>query len=174
MRPLCSAAFRRMLGVSLTFLTAGAISSGCGDGKPKPDASSMAAISGSVTNDGKPISQDSHVIFYCSEKAATAAGKTDALGKFTLKEADPSIGIPAGRYQVSIRPPDQPAMTVGSDEYTKMMSRGAAPVDGRPPTPPERASDIPSKFHDFLTSGLELEVKPGPNTFDLDLVKLAR
>src|SRR5260221_12020429 len=98
---------------------------GCDSGPPKPDASSMASISGSVTIDGKPVTQDSDIAFYCPDKGATAAGKIDALGKFSLSAADPKIGIPAGRYQVMIRPPAPPAMQIGTDDYKKMMSGGA-------------------------------------------------
>jgi hypothetical protein len=147
--------------------------SGCGDGKSKPSASAMATISGSVTINAKPIAQDSHVIFFCADKGATAAGKIDALGKFSLQEADPTIGIPAGRYQVMIRPPDPPPMKMGTDDYKKMMGAGAAPgSSGVPPQPVEKPSEIPAKYQDFVSSTLALEVKVGANTFDIDLAKL--
>ena len=164
---------RKLVACVVIFITTIIGSSGCGEAKKKPDASTMATVSGSVSINGKSVAQESHVIFFNSEKAATAAGKTDALGKFTLKEADPSIGIPAGRYQVMIRPPDPPPLQVGSDDYKKMMTAGAAPVAGGPPKPAERISEIPSKYHDFLTSKIALEVKVGPNTFDIDLGKIA-
>lgn len=132
----------------------------------------MATISGSLSNDGKPISADSDVVFYCSEKGATAAGKLDVLGKFSLKEADPFIGIPPGRYVVSIRPPAPPAVQVGTDDYKKMMSQGVNPAGGVAPKISQRPSDIPERFYDPSTSKLALEVKAGPNNFDIDLAKI--
>ncbi|MGE5192860.1 MAG: hypothetical protein ACM3U2_10180, partial [Deltaproteobacteria bacterium] len=104
----------------------------------------------------------------------TAAGTIDSLGKFSLKEADPSIGIPAGRYQVLIRPPEPPPVTTGSAEYEKMMTGGKPADMTQVPKAEQLAPDIPSKFYAFATSGLEVEVKAGPNTFDFDLVKLAK
>ena len=153
--------------------TAAAGSSGCGDATPKPDASKMATISGSVTIEGKAVAAETHVVFFNKDKAATAAGKTDSLGKFSLTEADARIGIPAGRYEVMIRPPDPPPMKIDSDDYKKMMSGAVAPADGVAPKPVQRTSEIPSRFQDFLTSKLALEVKTGPNTFDIDLAKIA-
>ncbi len=173
MPPYDSAARHRMLAATLAFMMT-TVSNGCGGGKPKPDASAMATISGSVTNNGKPVTQNSSIVFSCSEKGATAAGTIDSLGKFSLKEADPSIGIPAGRYQVLIRPPEPPPVTTGSAEYEKMM-KGGMPADiTQVPKAEQLAPDIPSQFYTFATSGLEVEVKPGPNTFDFDLAKLAK
>jgi hypothetical protein len=170
----CSALSARQLLARLALVSAAIVGfNGCSDGAPKPDASTMASISGSVMVDGKPVTKDSNIAFYCPDKGATAAGKIDALGKFSLTAADAKIGMPAGRYQVMIRPPDAPPVKIGTDDYKKMMMGGTT-TGGMPQKPPERATDIPSKFHDYATSEVELEVKPGPNTFDLDLAKLAR
>jgi hypothetical protein len=126
----------------------------------------QASISGSVTYDGKPITLDSDIVFHCKDKGATAAGKIDSLGKFTLAPGMKSIGIPAGRYQIMIRPPELPAPAVGTEEYEKWMSGKTTKLD-----PPK---DVPKQFHLFDTNDLVVEVKSGPNTFDFDLAKLEK
>jgi hypothetical protein len=157
----------RRAGIVLTLLCSGLLN-GCGGGPPVkvPDASQQATISGKVTLDGtKPAGVDSSVVFYCPEKGATAGGKLDALGSYSVKAADASIGVPAGRYQVMVNPPSAPAVDMNSEEYKKkMMSGGGAPEAPK--------SDIPAKFNSYTTSNIVLEIKPGPNTIDLDLSKL--
>ena len=126
----------------------------------------QASISGTVTYDGKPITLDSDVVFQCKEKSAIAAGKIDSLGKYALSPGMKSIGIPAGRYQIMIRPPELPAPAIGTKEYEEQMTGKT-----KNPDPPK---EIPKQFHQFDKSGLVVEVKPGPNTFDLDLAKLEK
>jgi hypothetical protein len=144
--------------------------SGCGGGSgTRPAAAGpQGTISGSVTKEGKPVTRDSTITFFCPEAAATLGGKIDSLGKFSLRPADPAIGIPPGRYQVMIRPPAPPAPQVGTDAYKSMMMGGDGSVDKKPAPP----SDIPDKFQALDTSEITLEVKAGPNTFDIDLAKL--
>jgi hypothetical protein len=139
---------------------------GCG-GEPKP-TTDQAAVTGSVTYDGKPVPLDSSVVFYCADHAATAAGKVDSLGKFQLAASIPRIGIPAGRYQVMIRPPAPPTANV-SDEasYAQLMQP-------KKTTAEEGVKEIPKQFMALATSKLVFELKAGPNNFDLDLAKLSK
>lgn len=157
----------RRAGIALTLLCSGLLC-GCGGGPQAkvPDASQQATISGKVTLDGTaPAGLDSTVVFYCTEKGATAGGKLDALGNYSVKAADPSVGVPAGRYQVMVNPPPAPTVDMSSEEYKKrMMSGGGAPEAPK--------SDIPAKFNTYATSNIVLEIKPGANTIDLDLSKL--
>jgi hypothetical protein len=151
----------------VTLLCAGFLC-GCGGPAAKvPDASQQATISGKVTLDGtKPAPVDTSVVFFCADKGATVSGKVDALGSYTIQAADKSIGIPAGRYQVMIRPAEKPPAQMGSDDYKKAMMGGGAKTE-------EPKSDIPAKFHAFDTSKIVLEIKPGANAnTDLDLSKL--
>lgn len=135
-----------------------------------PDQSTMATITGSVSNNGKAITTDSDVVFYCTEKSATASGKVDSLGKFSLTGADPHVGIPAGRYVVTLSPPPPPAVQMGTEDYKKMMSAGMG--SGGVTKAALKPSDIPERFRDPTTSKLLLEVKAGPNNFDIDLAKI--
>ncbi len=153
----------------VTVFAAAALLGACNNAPPAPPAATQGQVSGTVTNGGKPVTTGSNVVFFCKESAVTAAGKVDSLGKFSLTGADPKTGIPAGRYEVMIRPPEEPTTPVGTDDYKALMMQG-----GNAPAKPEKATDIPKQFHAFETSELVLEVKTGPNTFDLDLAKLAK
>lgn len=138
---------------------------GCGEREAKP-TDPQASVSGSITNNGANVTPESSVVFFCKEKNATAAGLVDSLGKFALKPGVGSIGIPAGRYQVAIRPPDPPAPALGTKEYEDFMSGKVKR--------PEPAKDIPAVFGAFDSSGISVEVKSGENNFDFDLAKLSK
>ena len=160
--PMLLAAYFVLAGACLAF-------GGCGgsSGLKAPPREPQATVSGTLLKDGKPLSLNTSIVFYFPEKSVTAAGKADALGKFSLSAADSSIGIPAGKYQVMVRPPaPPPAAAVGSKEYEKMMTAGDSTKSAKPP------SEVPDRFLTFESSKLVLEVKVGPNTFDLDLAKL--
>lgn len=144
--------------LTLTFL-------GCGEPEAKP-TDPQATVTGSLTNNGANVTPETSIVFFCKEKNATAAGQVDSLGKFSLTPGVASIGIPAGRYQVMVRPPEPPAPTIGSKEYEDFMSGKV-----KKPEPPK---DVPAVFGSFDTSGITVEVKSGENNFDFDLAKLLK
>lgn len=137
---------------------------GCGGGGAEKPKDAQSKVSGKVLFDGKPITLDSAVVFYCKDKGATASGKVDSLGSYSLTGSIPSIGIPVGRYQVMIQPPSPPPPVVGTEEYKAVMM-GKGPKKVAP-------KDVPEKFHSLESSKIVLEVKEGENTFDFDLSKL--
>lgn len=141
------------------------VTAGCGEREAKP-TDPQASISGTVTNNGANVTPETTVVFFCKEKNATAAGLVDSLGKFSLKPAVASIGIPAGRYQVMVRAPDPPAPAMGTKEYEDFMSGKVKR--------PELAKDVPTVLGAFDTSGIAVEVKVGENNFDFDLAKLVK
>lgn len=140
------------------------IASGCE--KEALPTDPQASISGTVTYDGKPITLDSDIVFQCKDKGVIAAGKIDSLGKYAISPGMKSLGIPAGRYQIMIRPPELPPPAVGTKEYEELMSGKM-----KKPEPPK---DIPQQFQQFEKSGLVVEVKSGANTFDFDLAKIEK
>jgi len=144
--------------------------SGCGGSSSAPQGL-QSQVSGTVINDGKPVTLNSVVVFYNKDKGLTLSGTLDSLGKYSLTAGDPKVGVPAGRYEVSITPPVPPVLEVnpaGAD-YQKMMQSGGVAA---PTAASESAPDIPEKFRDPKTSGLVFEVKEGPNIYDFDLAKL--
>jgi hypothetical protein len=147
-----------------------AICVGCGG--PTGPVGPQSQVNGTVTNNGKPVTLNSQIVFFNAENGLTLSGSLDSLGKYALTPADPKLGVPAGRYAVSILPPPTQIVEAnqGSKDYAKMMQAGGATV--APPAADASAPDIPEKFRDAKTSKLVFEVKEGPNTFDLDLSKL--
>ncbi len=144
---------------------------GCGAGPDRPKGE-QASVTGTVMFDGKPVTFDSTVVFYSKDKDATAAGTIDAAGKFSLKGAQPKIGIPVGQYVVMVRPPEPPMTTSiatgpSSPDYQKKMMQGAE-------AKPEAPKDIPAVFLSLDKSTLKLELKSGPNSFDIDLSKIGK
>jgi len=143
------------------------LASGCGgDGSASKPREAQAQVAGAVTNDGKPITLDSVVSFYSKDKGVLATGKVDTLGNYSLVPNDSKVGIPAGRYYVSIRPPAVTAPSVGSEDYKKLMMQNKSVVATDAPT------EIPLKFQTFDSSKIILEIKEGANKFDFDLAKL--
>jgi hypothetical protein len=145
--------------------------SGCGGNanRPVPDAKQQATVTGSLLNAGKPLPLDYQVVFNSKDKGAIGSGKLDSLGKFSISAGDPAIGLPAGRYHVKIAPPPPPPVGgLQSESYQQMMKmKGSTKTSA-----PAISKDIPAKLLDWETSGLVFEVKPGPNTFDIDIAKL--
>ncbi len=152
----------------LLLLTVAVALPGCGAEGPKDP---QAQVSGTVTNNGKPITLNSLVVFYNADKGLTLSGAVDSLGKYSLTPADPKIGVPAGRYTVAITPPVAAVAEVNqnSQDYMKMMQSGGSTA---PKKEANAAPDIPEKFRDAKSSKLVFEVKEGANTFDFDLSKL--
>lgn len=149
--------------------------SGCGEKGP---TTQQATVNGSVTIDGKPIELDSTVTFFSENEGANAGGVIDSMGNYNIKAGDPRIGIPVGRYKVSIRPPSPVTSTMGSvtadsSDYMKMMGKPSTParVNSKAAA---AASKIPEEFQALGTTPIVLELQPGPNKLDFELTKLAK
>ncbi len=136
---------------------------GCGGGGGrdyKIKADQQATISGTVKYGDANVPLNSQVTFFNSTEGIAAVGFADENGNYTLKPAEKETGLPAGTYQVTVSPPPPPPMT--EEQYKKMDASAMA-------MPDITYKELPKKFYNYMTSGLEFEVKPGPNTFDLDL-----
>ena len=149
--------------------------SGCaGDpNAPKINPAEQATISGTVKFEGNPIPVDSGIYFSSREIGTTGGGKIDALGNFTIKAADPKHGLKAGRYHVTARPPGPAAVNASKDskEYENMMANNSKKVL-KLGNQESESPLIPKKFMLIDTTPRVLEVKPGPNKFDIDLAKI--
>jgi hypothetical protein len=107
---------------------------------------STATVSGRVTRGGTAVSAGTVLLMTEGGQAASAELKPD--GTYT-------IHCQPNHFRVAVAPP--PAVDPLTD--AKDTVQGAAA--GQPP--------IPKRYHDFGTSGLSVEVKPGSNTFDIAL-----
>ena len=95
-----------------------------------------------IREDGAPISESMVVLESLDrEPNITVRGDVDSDGSFELGTTKPGDGAPAGKYRVKVTP-----LLANPDE-------------------PSHAPPFDSRFSDFKTSGLEFEVKPGPNEF---------
>lgn len=111
------------------------------------------SVDGLVTIDGKPLDGGT-VLFEMigsgkSSQCYTARGSVDSDGRYRLSTFADGDGAPVGRYRVAI--------------FAKHAGRLVEHPDA-PSKPP-----IPLSYSLPETSGLEYEVKPGPNTFNIEL-----
>ena len=149
----------------IVVLVFAAVLPGCGGGGGrdyKIKADQQATISGTVKFGDKNVPVNALVTFFNAEQGIAAVGFADESGKFTVKPAEKETGLPAGNYQVTITPPPPPPMT--EEQYKKMEANAMA-------MPDITYKELPKKFYNSMTSGLVFEVKPGPNSFDIDLSK---
>lgn len=114
---------------------------GCGGSKYQPVTGQI------VFADGTPVTglEGGQIVFEAAATTGsppTATGSIDAEGRFKLGTDQPDDGATAGLNKVLISPPDS---------------------SGDVPLPPV----IHGKYEQFSTSGLEYEVKPGPNDFKI-------
>jgi hypothetical protein len=158
----------RQLTLAGAFALIGVIG-GCSGGSsgPRLDPGKQATITGSVTFNGQPLPLDSSVYFSSKDTGTTAAGKLDALGNFSATAPDPKQGLSAGRYHIMVRPPTPPPVTANDPRYKDVMTGGA-----KPSIASSDSALIPKQFFSLETTKLVLEVKPGPNTFNIDLAKI--
>jgi hypothetical protein len=136
----------------LTLSVVGSLAVGCGGGGP-----ATAPVSGTVTYNGKPVT-NAHVSFVPSEGSTRAAeGLTDGNGHFTLGTFAASDGAIIGKYKVGViaHGPARPAKP----------GEGSGMPGETVPGPPT----IPMKYFAPETSGLVQEVKPGRNIVELTL-----
>ena len=105
-------------------------------------------VTGMVTLDGTAVDKGT-VTFYPSGGGAAAYAQVNAEGVYRVQTGGES-GLQAGKYNVAVRIVDQiPAKT----EWD----------------PPGFRSIIPKRYKNPQTSGLECDVTPGRNEFNIDL-----
>jgi hypothetical protein len=136
---------------------------GCGnrngrDYQVKPEE--QATITGTVKFGNKNVPINATVTFFNADKGIAAIGFADESGKFTCNPVEKETGLPAGRYVVTVTPPLPPPLS--EEEYKKMEANAMA-------MPNKTYKELPTKFYNSLTSGLAFDVKPGANSFDIDL-----
>jgi hypothetical protein len=117
------------------------------------------SISGKVSYNGKPLPSGSVAIY--GEAGGVASSQIEGDGSYTIQRAP--LG-PAKLTVVTPRPHAQP----------RRSGRDRAPSKGpggeqRAAAPEPKPVAIPEKYQDPQQSGLTYTVKPGDQTFDIDL-----
>lgn len=118
-------------------------------------------VSGQLTNKGKKLSADTKVVFMNSSGVA-AFGATVEDGSYQIDSYNDG-NIPIGMYRVMIQPP---ASALGAEEEPSAEEMLDNPELSRPK---KTAVEFPFKYRQLGTSGLQFEVKEGPNQIDIDL-----
>jgi hypothetical protein len=105
-------------------------------------------VTGGVTLDGKTLGQG--LVVFAQDGSNPATGTIGRDGSYTLKTSN-MLGLKPGKYRASLSALDTPN----------------PPPGVRDTTPPKQL--VPEKYTSLETSGLEFEVKPGNNTFNIEL-----
>jgi hypothetical protein len=108
------------------------------------------SVTGNVTLDGKVLGQGGVVFALEAGGGNPSAGTIGRDGNYVLKTAN-APGLNSGKYRVSVNALDTPN----------------PPPGVRDTTPPKQL--VPEKYTNLDTSGLECDVKPGSNTFNIPL-----
>lgn len=152
--------------------------SGCGGDK----IAGLAPVTGTVTYNGKAV-EGAGVIFVPAGGGIAGIGTTDKDGRFTIFSRTQE-GVAIGACKVSVAKTSgaaaatgaadvvkSPGAEVSEDERKKMMEQGEKMLKGNPgaATPNLPKNELPAKYADAATSGLEFTVKSGKNDFKIDL-----
>ena len=115
-----------------------------GEAPPKAPAGKpqLAPVTGLVTLDGKPVAGGT--VLLLPKERRPALGHTDRNGRFTLSTFEEGDGALPGTYRVAI------ILIREREGKTEWI--------------------VPKKYADPKTSGLSVEVRPGENRFDFDLI----
>jgi hypothetical protein len=133
---------------------------GCGPERPQ-----TIGVTGTVTLDGEPL--EGAVVGFTPEGGGRpATGTTDAEGRFRLTTFDDGDGALPGRHLVTVAKVKDTAPG-GGDRGTP---EGKEMLSGGPGFEVETMeSEVPQRYTNWETSGLQCEVKKGmdPPTFPL-------
>jgi len=133
-----------------------ALLAGCGGAA---DAGTV-QVAGTVTVDDKPIAQAS-VAFIGNEGARLASASTDSSGKFKLRAAlGKNVVTVAKAPPAGAAPVSAPDTMPSEGEYQKLVQAVKANV-----------SEVPEKYGDPKTSGLQFDITPKMTSLDLVLTK---
>jgi hypothetical protein len=134
--------------------------SGCGGSGGFADGVKTGTVSGKVTFNGAPISQEGATISFLPEGGTgiPAIGGIGSDGSYKLR-ARSTFDVPTGIYKITVTPSAGPAMS--AEEAMEASMNGTLP-DSDP-------KDVPAKYRAAETSGELFEVKEGANTYDLDM-----
>lgn len=126
------------------------IVAGC-SGNPS-DMPKLGRVSGTVTMDGQPLPYAT-VSFWPTSGGRTSTGKTDENGFYELIYIRSTKGTKTGVNQVSVSSQSEP---IYDDETGLNLIRGPQP------------ETVPRKYRGDAST-LEFDVKPGSNTYDIEL-----
>ncbi len=136
---------------------------GCGEPGPPP----LAKVHGKVTRKGEPLTTGSVLFVPVAPKEEgsrdyPAGGPIGQDGSYELTTIDPGDGAAVGEHKVVVI-----SMTGGAEAPTGFYEGESSKA--KAPKPATLKSAIPGKYAAPETTPLSFTVKPGENTFDIDL-----
>lgn len=129
--------------MSLSFLAMTTAVTGCGGSK-------MAAVSGTVSHKGKPITGGT-LIFSPAVSGQPASAEVEPDGTFKLGTIKPGDGALIGKHRVTFTPPPQ--------QLTEKQQ--SDPKYNAPPP----------LYMGLVPKQVEVEIKSGPNVLEIELVR---
>lgn len=132
---------------------------GCGGGRLPPGETGT--LSGKLTRDGKPVAKGTSIVFFDDKTGAVATGVADDNGAY-VAEMKGELKVIVGVYRVSVTPPNQTA-GMSTEEAMK------ASIEGKLKSNDEVLKQIPVQYRSPENSKTVFEVKPGSNTYNLDM-----
>lgn len=131
---------------------------GCGGPSDQPE---LGQVHGAITLDGKPLS--GVAVVFQPDSGRPARGRTDAEGKYELTYIRDIRGTKVGRNRVEVAPSEEGEEeednSADADAEADSQQAQRRALSGRP--------KIPARYN--TKSELEVDVKPGDNTFDFQL-----
>lgn len=143
---------------------------GCGGASGRPD---LHKVTGTVTFKGTPV-EGADVVFASETSPRSAAGKTDASGKFSLTTFDTNDGAVAGEHVVTIiKVAAGGSGAVLSEANAKeMMAKNMGTMNAGQASVEKPELVLPSKYADAKTSGEKRTVSATEtNDFKFDLTE---
>ncbi|MFG0261758.1 MAG: hypothetical protein ACF788_05145 [Novipirellula sp. JB048] len=137
---------------------------GCGGQGDFPETF---AADGVVTYNGAAVSNAVVTLSPVDPGGRGASGRTDENGKFTLTTFNPGDGAQAGAYRVKIVPSKlAPGVSAGDQEVVldNPEQDGIATA-----ATSAVSSELPAKYTQLETSGLETAINQGANTLEFNL-----
>jgi hypothetical protein len=138
------------------------VAGGCGGGRELPEGAT-GTVTGRVTLDGAAVPDGTVVMFQRDEDGQLASGVCDANGEFAVRMKG-GLEVVEGTYRVAVMPPS-PGAGLSTEEMMK------ASMDGTLAAKTKAAEVIPVRYRDLQASKTLFQVKPGSNTFELDMKK---
>jgi hypothetical protein len=123
------------------------------------------SIRGKVTYQDKLVRSGS--VMFVGSDSLPRYGPIDADGRYAVDR------LPAGPIKITVTSPD-PRGVAGRGPGRRPDLKDAGAVPGRSEEPPPAAVvaawfALPDSYGDLKTSKLVFDVRPGPNTFDIEL-----
>ncbi|UUO06199.1 hypothetical protein M4951_22940 [Blastopirellula sp. J2-11] len=122
----------------------------CLTGCSGENAVPVSAVAGKVTFNDQPVSEGT--VSFMSDQGFGASAPLEADGTYQLRSQH-GAGLPHGAYKVIVQPKEE-----------EFLESERAPRK-------TQSSDIPAKYQEFATSGLEIVIDEKPQTFDIQLTK---